>query len=264
MSDVTFSCQSSCMNNLEVFAKNDKHSIVVDGPIGSGKTHMAKVYAKLLGIHDVVVVNPKVSDVKEAFTEFSKVDNRVLIVVENLDTGVSSCSYVLLKFMEEPSDNLYVVVTCVDRNNIPDTILSRSMTTSTNVPTKSDIVKYADVFYKDKYTLLKNSVLWRTVRTFSDVTEVCSLSQDKISYFSEWNTLKPFNAPVSNVSWTLGHYPDGSEITSNVLVRYILECNKHNSHVVNCCRKCMDQLNLKRIARYLTLTKLAFDLKYCE
>lgn len=264
MSDVTFSCQSMCVENLRMFVENDKHSVVIDGPIGSGKTHMAKMYAKLLDIRDVVVVQPKVSEVKEAFTEFSKVDNKVLIVVENLDMGVSSCAYVLLKFMEEPSDNLYVVVTCVDRNNIPDTILSRSMTTATNVPTRSDIVKYANEFYREKYITLKSSILWKTVRTFSDVNEVCSLSPEKVQYFNEWSTLKPFNAPVSTVSWKLGHYPDGSEIASNVLVRYILECNKDNAHVVNCCRKCMDQLNLKRIARYLTLTKLAFDLKYCE
>lgn len=264
MQDLTLSCQKSCFNLLREYAIKDKHSIVIEGPIGSGKTFAAKKYASMIGFSDVVVVPARVNDIKEAFEQFLKVSNNVLIVVENLDTGVPACAYVLLKFMEEPSDNLYVVVTCRSKENVPDTILSRSMTVTAGNPTYNDILLYASVKYKDVYKNFKSKKIWKVVRTFSDVDEVCSMSESQLSYFSEWNNLNNFNLPVSTVSWKLLHYPDNSEINTSILVKYIMEVNKENRHVVNSCVKCLNQLNLKRIASYLTLTKLAFDIKYCE
>lgn len=264
MQFLKLTCQKSCIDLMKLYADNDKHSIVVEGPIGSGKTFLAKSYFNMLGFNDVVVVSSRVNDIKDTFDQFLRVNNKVLIVVENLDSGVPACSYVLLKFMEEPSDNLYVVVTCRSKENIPDTILSRSMVAAVGMPTCDDISSYATDRYKDTYKKLKRKKIWSTVRTFSDVDEVCCLSEQQISYFSEWDNLNSFNQPVNVVSWKLSHYPDNSELNSSTLVKYIMEVNKENKHVVNSCRKCLDQLNLKRIASYLTLTKLAFDIKYCE
>lgn len=258
-----FVCQQRAVDKLKQLAENDKHSLVVEGPSGCGKTYLARKYAKLVGFSDVVVVPPKVGEVKSAFESFLKVDNKVLLVIENLDSGVPACAYVLLKFMEEPSANLYVVVTCRSLSGIPETIISRSMTVSVAPPTNFDVNQYAHSTYPDKYESVKNTLLWKCVKSFVDVDEVCNMVTDRVNYFSQWNTLKPFSDSVSNVAWKLGHYEDGSE-TSNLVVKYVMEANRNVPHVVNCCRTCLDTLEMKRIARYLTLTKLAFDLKYCE
>ena len=261
---MNFTCQQVSYNLLKEFADKDKHSLVIEGPIGSGKTHLAKQYAEYVGSRDVIQVDPKVSEVKQAFEDFSKVQNKVVIVVENLDIGVKSSSYVLLKYMEEPSSNLYVVVTCRSKQNIPETILSRSMTVTLQMPTMSDINLFASTCYNEQYKANSKRQIWRCVKTFSDVDELCNLSDKQLDYISSWDNLKMFSGPVNSISWKLSHYEDGSEAPCNLIVRYIMMLNNDNKHIVECCKNCLDQLNLKRVASYLTLTKLVFDLKYCE
>lgn len=261
---VQFANQTLPVSFLTEFASKDKHSLVIEGPNGCGKTYLAKMYASLLGFSDVVEVAPKVNDIKDAFEQFQQVDNKVLIVIENLDSGVLSCAYILLKFMEEPSDNLYVVVTCRNKENVPDTILSRSMTVSVGMPTKDDVCNYAKSRYMESYKHLRKRTLWKCVQSFSDVDEVCNYTDEQVQYFSNWSTVSMFTGPVNNLSWKLGHFPDGSEISSNMLIKYIMISNMDNFHVVKCCTDCMNKIDSKRIAKYLVLTKLAFDLKYCE
>lgn len=264
MEMVKFACQQQCVSLLQEFAKKDKHSVVLEGPKGSGKTFLACKYADMLGFSDFAVVPSKVSEIKEAFESFLQVSNNVLLVIENLDEGVAACAYVLLKYMEEPSSNLYVVVTCRSKENVPDTILSRSMTACVGVPTSKDLDAYSFAKHKESYSKIKRSKLWNVVRTFSDADEVCSMTSEQVQYVKQWAYLSAFDGPVSSTSWKLSHYDDGSEANPSVAVKYAMYCNRDNPHAVKCCRTCLDQLNLKRIAPYLTLTKLAFDLKYTE
>lgn len=261
---LNFVCQSEAVKRLNLYAKQNKHSIVIEGVSGSGKTYIAKQYANMLNVQDVVNVPAKVSDIKQTFIDFSRVDNSVLIVIENLDQGVPACSYALLKFMEEPTENMYIIVTCTSKKNIPETILSRSMTVTLLPPTKQDIVEYCRNKHADSYFLIKRSNIWDCVYSFSDADEVCSMTKDQRDYIAKFSNIKMFSGPVSDICWKLGHYSDGSEITSNIIVKYVMSQNKDNDHVVASCKQCLDQLDAKRIARYLTLTKLAFDLKYCE
>ena len=261
---ISFESQKEAVKRLQGFADANKHSLVIEGFKGSGKTHLAEQYGRMLGFRDRVSVKPKVSDIKETFEEFAKVDNPVLIVVENLDEGVPASAYVLLKYMEEPSDNLYIVVTCSSKERIPDTIVSRSMTVSIKPPTESDLELYAKEKYPDAFKRIRNTGLWLCASCFSDIDEVCCLSKEKVDYIKQWSNLNKFNDSVKNVCWNLDHYPDGSEVSSDIIVKYVLNSNIRNMHVVKCCKQCMDDLNSKRIARYLTLSKLSFDLKYCE
>lgn len=261
---LTFDCQRSAVNSLRTYAERNKHSIVVEGTQSCGKTYLAKQYARMLNIPDVVCVDAKVNDIKDAFAAFSRVSNNVVIVIENLDSGVPACSYVLLKFMEEPSSNLYIVVTCESMRNIPDTIVSRSMTVTVQPATQCDLQLYAENSYADKYSQLRRTKLWKCAKSFSDIDAICNLSSEQYEYVSKWSSLRMFSGSVSNISWKLGHYADSSEVKSNIIVKYVMECNKENMHVVNSCRACLDALASRKIASYLVLSKLAFDLKYCE
>lgn len=259
-----FSNQRACLSLLRTMAENNKRSIVVEGPSGSGKTLVAKQYARMLNVPDVVVVPSKVQDIKEAFYKFSQVDNNVVLIIENLDAGVPSCAYVLLKSMEEPSDNLYVVVTCSNKYSIPDTVLSRSMVVRVSSPSREDLNKYAQSLHSSAFEEVKTLDVWQCVTSFALADYVCSLSRENLSYLSLFDTLSVFDSPVSSCSWKLSHFPDNSEADSSFIVSYILYKHLSNPHVVGCCVRCLDQLKLKRIAPYLTLTRLAFDLKYCE
>lgn len=261
---ISFDCQKGAFNALHEYAKQDKHSIVVEGSSGSGKTFACKQYARMLDIDDCVIVNSKVFDIKECFDSIVRMENKVLAVVENLDKGVPACAYALLKYMEEPMPNMYIAVTCESAQNIPATILSRSMTACVQPPTYSDLVKYAENASFDSFDKIKRTKLWRSCVSFSDVDSLCSMDLEKVAYISKWSNLKMFSGTVSDICWKMCHFEDGSEIPITLIVSYIMQCNSDNKHVVSSCIRCANDLASGRIAKYLVLTKLAFDLKYCE
>lgn len=260
-----FKSQQEAIANLETFSKQDKHSIIISGPSGCGKTYLAKKYAKMLRIPDVVICNAKVSDIKSTMDQALSVENDILVCLENIDTGVVACAHVLLKCMEEPRQNIYIVVTCNNLSSIPDTLISRSMVVNIAPPTKEDIYTYCSYTYPRMFKNIKDSTLYSCIGTFAEADEVFNMSSEHRMYFNTYfSSMKVFNDSISNISWKLGHFDDNTEIKSNILIKYIMTVNGKSKHVVRSCRECMDELDKKRMSRFLVLSKLAFDLKYCE
>lgn len=258
---LSFKCQEKTIESLKSYASDKKHSILISGCEGCGKTTLAKLYASFIDVSDVAVIQPKVSDIKNAFEDIASLRNDIVLVIENLDYGVPACSYALLKSMEEPLENVYIVVTCTDIQKVPDTIKSRSMVIDVMPPVECDLSLYA----LDKYQLKLSKIKIREcLKSFSDVDYIHSIDDEKISYISKWANLKIFDQPVSSASWKLGHFDDGSEAPSKMIVRFIMSRNMDDKHILESCIRCLDNLNSNRIAPYLSLSRLAFDLKYCE
>ena len=184
--------------------------------------------------------------------------------IENLDQANPACSAVLLKSMEEPPRNVYFIITCFDSNGIPDTLISRSMTTVVNPPTQKDLDSYFKYRYTDKYNQIKNNRILSIAKGFSDIDYIANMTMDQINYFSEFNSKDFFIGPVSGISWRLTHYEDKSEIPIEYVIRYIMNRNREDKHITTSCIDCLNDLNKKRIAKYLVISKLAFELKYCE
>lgn len=259
-----FKCQVKALESLTQYAYDRRHSIIIEGCSGCGKTELAKSYASMLGIADVLTVEPKVNDIKDAFYGIASIDNDIVVIIDNLDSGVSACSYALLKAMEEPSDNLYIVVTCSDVRKIPDTVKSRCVTATIASPSSSDLDRYAEKYYESSFKAIRRKSLWRCARSFADVDLLCNMKDDEISYVSKWSNLNRFTSSVNNIGWKLGHYDNGSEAPYSLIVRYVMYSNKEDMHCVRSCINCLNDLDSKRIAPYMALLRLAFELKYCE
>ena len=110
--------QRAALEDLHRLADANKHSILIEGSEGCGKSYIAKQYATMLDIVDFQVVEPKVQCIKEAINSCYVIDNPIVLYIENLDTGVLAASYALLKFLEEPSSHVYIVITCRNLQNI--------------------------------------------------------------------------------------------------------------------------------------------------
>ena len=102
--------QRAALEDLHRLADANKHSILIEGSEGCGKSYIAKQYATMLDIVDFQVVEPKVQCIKEAINSCYVIDNPIVLYIENLDTGVLAASYALLKFLEEPSSHVYIVI----------------------------------------------------------------------------------------------------------------------------------------------------------
>lgn len=258
-----FMCQQSSISELKVLSNNDCHSLLIHGPEGCGKTYLAKQYSSMIGSTDFQLVSPKVDDIRAAMDECIQLKSSIVICVENLDLGVAGASYTLLKFLEEPDSNVYIVITCRNINRIPDTILSRSAVVTTSPPTSLDLNRYAATKNLNGFSYFKETMLWRCVRTFKDADTVLSLSSAQIEYFKSLSETCKFKDSVYNIMWKLQRYPDNTNTPIELVIRYILElCDSF--HIKRCGIECIRDISQSRIASHAAIAKFVFECKYCE
>lgn len=258
-----FDCEISTLDELSNLAKTNRQSVLIEGRQGSGKTYLSQQYANMLEITDFVTVAPKVADIREALDSCIQLQTKVMLCIENLDLGVAAAAYTLLKSLEEPLPNVYIVITCRNVKMIPDTIISRSAIISTGVPTFNDIDAFGK--YKDeiKYNLVKDRLVWKCARSFSDVESILSMTNDQIMYYESLSEVCKFNDNISALIWAISHYKDNQPCNLELAVRSIMEL-MHSRFITLCGIDCLRELSANRIAQHAVLAKFLFNAKYCE
>lgn len=253
------------LSELQKLADTNRQSVLIVGPSGCGKSYLCQQYANMLHINDFSVVAPKVADIREAIDGCLSLSNPVMLEFHNLDLGVASASYTLLKCLEEPMSNVYLVITCRNMDNVPDTIVSRSAVVNVGPPTANDI----DAYGREKDALKFNNVcsrlVWQCVRSFSDADSVLEMSPDEINYYESLSEVCKFNDTVSNIIWKISHYDGAANKECNIelAIRSIAELMK-KPFVTKCAIDCIRDLNKQRIAQHAVLAKFVFNCKFCE
>ena len=253
--------QQSAYMTLQDFAKGDKHSVIIEGPKQCGKTEMAREYAKMLNIHDFQIVKPTVNELREVIDTCSQLENNILLCIENLDDGVIAASYTMLKFLEEPKRNTYIVITCSSCYRLPDTIISRSHIATINPPTFDDIEMVAKSKGVD-LNLLEYS-LRSCCKNFADIDIVSKLDRNKVEYLESLKSNSTWKDCVSNIVWKLGHWPDNTEAPLTFVIHYLMN-NMNSSVVYQAGCKCLQDLDDNSLGTHLTLCKFAYECKYIE
>jgi len=251
-------CQYETIKQLQNFSTSDSKSIIIHGTQSSGKTYLAKKYADMLSIPDFYLIVPKVNDLREAIDESTRIRTPVVLCIENLDTGVFAASSVMLKFLEEPASNIHIVVTARNIDQIQDTIISRSLVTSIGIPTKGDLITYAETNYFDEYQLYRNRDLWNCLKTFEDVDTMLKLDAASIQYIENLAVNYRSSACISDLVWSLQKFPEKGDTPVNLVIRYIIY---KLPHLLQPGIDCIRMLEQKRIASYAILTKFAFEMK---
>lgn len=255
--------QREALQELSTLAQSNRQSVMITGPTGSGKSYVAQQYANMLGIDDFSSIDPRVSDIREALDGCIKINNKVLLEIKNLDTGVPAASYTLLKSLEEPLSHVYIVITCRNADHVPDTIISRSAVVNIGPPTMSDIDRYGQEKDKLKFSNVSSRLVWQCVRSFSDADSALEMSPDEIQYYESLSEVCKFNDTVSNLVWKIGHYDSNKECNIELAIRSIVELMK-KPFITKCGIDCIRDLDKGRIAQHAVLAKFVFNAKFCE
>lgn len=258
-------CQASALEELRNLAGRDRHSVLIEGVSGSGKSYLAKQYARLLNISDFVSINSTVSDIRKAIDMCYNLESRVVLGVENLDSGVAGASYTMLKFLEEPRENIYIVVTCCNINKVPDTIVSRSSVVTLAAPTPQDLLKFSETYPQERRRIMQDKVgIWKAAKNFLDVDYCMNLtSMSYCDHLEDLVDLVKSKKPVSDIVWSLGHYPDNTEIPTKFAIKYIVS-NTKDDRVRKYGITCIEELDSSRLAAHAVLSKFVLDCKYGE
>ena len=258
-----FDCQSSACKSLDELASYHRHNILIEGDSGLGKTTLAKYYANKLHIDDFVIVKSSVDSIRGIVENCIHLNTPVVVCIENLDSGVKSAAYALLKQLEEPNEYTYIVVTCSRAQKVPDTIVSRSSVVSIGHPTEMDLLIYLNNTNHPRTQKVKNSPLWKAAHSFADVDVLLNLDDKKTEYITKLNTDILSNEPVSNIVWRLGHFEDNTELPIRIALQYIIAvCG--DRHIKNSAIQCMRTINDGNIAAHAALSMFMLDVKYCE
>lgn len=260
---MNFKSQAFAIEQLDNLAQTKRQSVMIEGPSGCGKTHLAKYYGTLLEVDDFVIVEPKVASVQEAIQQSTLNDNIIMLCIENLDTGVLGAAYALLKFLEEPLPNVYIVVTCRNISNVPDTIISRSTVVNITPPIVSDIVEYAKNQDSQVYDRVKDRLVTQCCNSFGDIDSVLKMNSSQIDYYDSIAEMCKFKDSISNLVWKISHYQDNSPCNIELAVRCIMRI-VNTPFCTKCCIDCLKDLNTNRMAAHSILACLMFNLKYCE
>ena len=248
--------QDSCIEYLETLAESDKHSILISGIGGSGKTWMAKHFAEYKNISTFHIVQPKVLDLKELIDSSYKLQDDQVICIENLDKGKDAAAQVILKYLEEPLPNVYIIVTCSNILNIPTTIRSRSIEVTVPNPSFSDICAYGSYINKSKFDVVKSYSVIKICKSLSDVRYFLDLPLDKLKYFEKFeNEFK--SQSIDSFMWNIGHFEDNSKIDLKVSLKCLYNCTWVNKNQV---LNSLLALETGRISETAILGKLALEL----
>lgn len=256
-------CQKNAINDIEKFKESRKHSILISGCSGSGKTYCANYYASMLRIYDCVYVLPTVTSIKESITQCYEIDSDVVVVIENLDQGVLAAQYALLKFLEEPRSNVYVVVTCINVAKILDTIISRCVCTTVASPGYQDLLDYAEDHYQHtlEYERIVDENICSLCKGFSDVDIICNLSEEQFKYVTSTMQLLDSKYSVSSIAWKLQHFEDSSETPIQMMMRFVLN-NIDSRYMIERALECLNELSSSRISKNACVSKFVLEYKY--
>jgi len=258
---MNFICQKEALDNLKLLAEHNQHGVLIIGDPGSGKTYLARQYAKMLSIPDFYIINPVMSDLKAMIEGCVSNGTSVVLCIEDLDSGVVQTAYPLLKLIEDCPSFIYIVVTCNNLYSIPDTIPSRCALVTINPPTATDMLEYAKTQEQDA-ACYKHKV-WSCVRSFTDADTAIKFSPDHLKHFDSLPAiLNAKNSSVSNTSWKLTHYDDNSEIPVVFVLRYLMLVL--TGHRRTACIECLNDLADSRISQNAVLSKFIFEVKYTE
>ena len=258
-----FKSQIEALQQLEMLAKAGRQSILIEGPSGSGKSYLARQYASMLNVSDFAQIDPKVADIREAVDACIQNGTSILLCIENLDTGVAAASYTLLKFLEEPIDGVYIVVTCRDMKLLPDTIPSRSTVITVQPPRIEDLNIYAEYKDRNKYLSLQNKRVWKCCHSFNDADEILTMNATQVDFYETLDQTCKFTDTVSNIVWNLSHYDSNTPCNIELAIRCVMDI-VNTPFITRCGVDCIRDLASKRIAQHAVLSKFAFNCKYCE
>lgn len=255
-------CQIDAIKELNMLAENDSRNILIEGPSGCGKTYLSTVYSKLVDSDNLMVVKPNVNEIRQLIDDLYATTEKIVVCIENLDSGVSAASYSLLKFLEEPYSNVYVLVTCRNIYNVPDTIRSRCRVVSVSNPTIDDINLFGSNYNKEKYFKYMKTDLWKSIRAFSDIMYLYSLSDEQYSYIQNLFKSNFLNGATTDIVWRWRYFKDGSSTDIKIILKYLLYKKWDDSRYRFYISRCLDDLYFSRASERAILSYLVLRLKY--
>ena len=142
---------------------NIPHAILFSGTRGTGKTTLARIFAKALGVSDVDIYeidaasNRGIDDIRElreAVYTLPYESERKVYIIDEVHMLTKEAFNALLKTLEEPPSHVVFILATTEEEKLLDTILSRCQVFRMHSPSREVLAETViDVAKKEGFTL---------------------------------------------------------------------------------------------------------------
>lgn len=143
--------------------KTIPHAILFSGSRGTGKTTLARLFAKAIGVSDVdlyeidAASNRGIDDVRElreAVYTLPYESERKVYIIDEVHMLTKEAFNALLKTLEEPPSHVVFILATTEEEKLLDTILSRCQVFRMRAPSRDVLARtVTDVAKKEGFTL---------------------------------------------------------------------------------------------------------------
>lgn len=143
------------------------HAILFSGPRGTGKTTLARLFARAIGTSDVdlyeidAASNRGIDDVRElreAVFTLPYESARKVYIIDEVHMLTKEAFNALLKTLEEPPSHVVFILATTEEEKLLDTILSRCQVFHMHAPTREVLAQtVTEVAKKEGFTLSKDA-----------------------------------------------------------------------------------------------------------
>lgn len=147
--------------------KTIPHAILFSGPRGTGKTTLARIFAKEIGVADVdlyeidAASNRGIDDVralKEAVHTLPYESPYKVYIIDEVHMLTKEAFNALLKTLEEPPEYVVFILATTEEEKLLDTILSRCQVFRMRAPSREALAQFVmDASKKEKFKLGKEA-----------------------------------------------------------------------------------------------------------
>lgn len=252
--------QENALKDLEYIADKDSHSILISGIRGSGKTYLASQFAKMKNIPTFHSVMPKIADIRTMMVQSMTLSDNQVICIEDLDDGAYGASQALLKYLEEPLQNVYVIITCNNVSKLTNTIPSRAISVNVKHPLNEDLVSFAKYQNFGKYKQIYDSLVFKSCKSLSDIKAALNFTNDQIQYFDNYKSDNFLKGNVDSLIWNMSHFDDNQPCDPTWCFKCIL-CGNCSIIVKKAAIDALLSLEEKRISKTAILGEFAMRVK---
>ncbi len=158
------------MKVLEAAVENNKisHAYLFSGSRGTGKTSVARIFAKLIGTSPVDLYEidgasnngvDEVRELREAVRTLPFQSKYKVYIIDEVHMLSKSAFNALLKTLEEPPPHVIFILATTESYKIPDTIISRCQNFVFKKPSNEEIIEVlSGIVKKEGYKIEKDSL----------------------------------------------------------------------------------------------------------
>lgn len=139
------------------------HAILFSGPRGTGKTTLARIFAKAIGVSDVdlyeidAASNRGIDDIRElreAVYTLPYESERKVYIIDEVHMLTKEAFNALLKTLEEPPSHVVFILATTEEEKLLDTILSRCQVFRMHAPSRQMLAQtVTDIAKKEGFKL---------------------------------------------------------------------------------------------------------------